>query len=225
MRLESDLLELMLATAKGELADAEPPRFAGRGRARRRHGGQGLSGHAEKGRRDRRPRRGRGAEVFHAGTALDRAAGWSPTAAACSASPRAAATVAEAQAAAYRGGRRDRLSRRLLPPRHRLARNCAVEGRGGGSMEAGDGALAQIPDRPRRRARSPAGSAMARSAGARPSSTGSRRRARRMVATSRDVPGVGVRFEPRPAVARPRSSRATANDFQREGMGACRSTG
>ena len=103
MRLESDLLELMLATAKGELADAAPPRFSAEAALVVVMAAERLSRHAGEGRRDRRPRpaeaRRQGLPRRHRAR---RAAGWSPTAAACSASPRAAPTVAEAQRAAYR---------------------------------------------------------------------------------------------------------------------------
>ena len=71
LRLESDLLALMLACAKGELAERAAAELRGRRRAGRGDGRRGLSRHAGEGRRDRRPRRSeRRRKVFHAGTAL-----------------------------------------------------------------------------------------------------------------------------------------------------------
>ena len=73
MRLESDLLALMLATARGRLAEAEPPRFsddaaltvvmAANGYPGTPEKGGAISGIAEA--------QAQGAKVFQAGTALD----------------------------------------------------------------------------------------------------------------------------------------------------------
>ena len=54
MRLDSDLLPLMLAVAEGRLADAPAPVFPRRYRADRGDGGERLSRHARDRRRDRR---------------------------------------------------------------------------------------------------------------------------------------------------------------------------
>lgn len=73
MRLENDLLELMYATARGRLAEAEPPRFSDRAALTVVMAAKGYPGTAETGgpiegleRAD-----GPGVKVFHAGTALD----------------------------------------------------------------------------------------------------------------------------------------------------------
>ena len=126
MRLEDDLLELMLATARRP-ARATCRRRASRDddRADRGDGGEGLSRHARDRRRDRaastRPKRparvssrpARGSTDGTLVAAGGRVLGVTAT----------GADVAAAQAAAYRGGRRDRFPDRLLPPRHRLARD------------------------------------------------------------------------------------------------------
>jgi phosphoribosylamine--glycine ligase len=69
MRLESDLLALMLATAKGRLAEAEPPRFAPEAALTVVMAAQGYPGPPEKGGEIRIGEVGQ-AKVFHAGTAL-----------------------------------------------------------------------------------------------------------------------------------------------------------
>ena len=103
MRLESDLLELMLATARGELAQAEPPRFSERAALTVVMAAKGYPG---------KPKTGgyiagldaaeaAGAKVFHAGTA----ARGSRLAAAGGRVLNVTAlgrTVADAQRAAYR---------------------------------------------------------------------------------------------------------------------------
>ena len=72
MRLDSDLLELMLATARGELAEAGPPRFSDRAALTVVMATKGYPGTPKQGGRiaglDRAE--AAGATVFHAGTAL-----------------------------------------------------------------------------------------------------------------------------------------------------------
>jgi phosphoribosylamine--glycine ligase len=73
MRLESDLLELMYAVARGRLAEAEPPRFsagaaltvvmAANGYPATPESGGAIEGLGEAA--------GEGVRIFHAGTALD----------------------------------------------------------------------------------------------------------------------------------------------------------
>ena len=60
MRLESDLLALMLATAKGELAGAPKPRFSAEAALTVVMAARGLSRQPGQGRRDRRPRQSGG---------------------------------------------------------------------------------------------------------------------------------------------------------------------
>ena len=73
MRLESDLLELMYAVARGRLADAERPRFSAGAALTVVMAANGYPGKAETGGAieglDRAG--GEGVKVFHAGTALD----------------------------------------------------------------------------------------------------------------------------------------------------------
>jgi phosphoribosylamine--glycine ligase len=73
MRLESDLLDLMLATAKGELAGAEPPRFTANAALTVVMAARGYPGTPEKGGAigGLDAAEATGAKVFHAGTALD----------------------------------------------------------------------------------------------------------------------------------------------------------
>jgi len=71
MRLESDLLEFMLATAKGELGTAEPPRFADEAALVVVMAAEGYPGAAKKGGAITGLEQ-KGAKVFHAGTALDK---------------------------------------------------------------------------------------------------------------------------------------------------------
>ena len=92
-------------------------------------GARAIPARRQKGGRDRRRserRRRAGRKVFHAGTALAPTAGWWPAAAACSTSPRAASRASrEAQRRRWlyaRGRRAIDFAARLLPPRHRLAR-------------------------------------------------------------------------------------------------------
>ena len=103
MRLESDLLELMLATARGELAEVEPPIFSDRAALTVVMAANGYPGPPERGGgiAGIAAAEAAGAKVFHAGTALEEgrlvAAGGrvlSVTA--------AGASVLEAQRAAYR---------------------------------------------------------------------------------------------------------------------------
>jgi phosphoribosylamine--glycine ligase len=72
MRLESDLLELMLATAKGELASAPPPRFSDRAALTVVMAANGYPGTPEKGGAidGLAEAEAPGTRVFHAGTAL-----------------------------------------------------------------------------------------------------------------------------------------------------------
>lgn len=73
MRLESDLLELMYAVARGRLAEAEPPRFSAAAALTVVMAANGYPGTPEPGGAieglDRAG--GEGVKVFHAGTALD----------------------------------------------------------------------------------------------------------------------------------------------------------
>ncbi|QPQ54708.1 phosphoribosylamine--glycine ligase [Allosphingosinicella flava] len=71
MRLESDLLALMLATAKGELAGAEPPSFSDRTALTVVMAANGYPGTPDKGGAISGIERVHGAKVFHAGTALE----------------------------------------------------------------------------------------------------------------------------------------------------------
>jgi hypothetical protein len=117
LRLESDLLALMVATAKGALA----AHFLRRGLARRRRRGQGLSGNARERRRHSRPRRRRRPHLPGGDGARKRPAGRRRR-------PRARRRRARRDRRRCREGRlsrgrSDRLSGRLLPPRHRLARD------------------------------------------------------------------------------------------------------
>ncbi|WP_324749162.1 phosphoribosylamine--glycine ligase [Sphingomonas sp. LY54] len=69
-RLETDLLELLYATAKGTLADAEPPRFSDDAALTIVMAANGYPATPEKGGRIDGVGEVRGAKVFHAGTAL-----------------------------------------------------------------------------------------------------------------------------------------------------------
>ncbi|MEA3032344.1 MAG: phosphoribosylamine---glycine ligase, partial [Sphingomonadales bacterium] len=69
MRLESDLLTLMKATAQGHLAEVEPPRFASDAALTVVMAAKGYPGAPEKGGQIRIGKVGE-AKVFHAGTAL-----------------------------------------------------------------------------------------------------------------------------------------------------------
>jgi len=73
MRLEGDLLALMLATARGRLAEAEPPRFADEAALTVVMAAKGYPGAPEKGGAigGMAEAEAEGAKVFHAGTALD----------------------------------------------------------------------------------------------------------------------------------------------------------
>jgi phosphoribosylamine--glycine ligase len=70
MRLETDLLELLYATAKGTLAEAEPPRFSDDAALTIVMAANGYPGTPEKGGRIDGVGEIQGAKVFHAGTAL-----------------------------------------------------------------------------------------------------------------------------------------------------------
>ena len=70
MRLESDLLELMHAAAKGSLAEAEPPRFTDRAALTIVMAAKGYPGSPEKGGEIDGIGAVDGAKVFHAGTAI-----------------------------------------------------------------------------------------------------------------------------------------------------------
>ena len=129
MRLKSDLLPLLYAAPTGSWP-ARRPTLARRGGADRRDGAEGYPGTPRKapsiGGVDRRT--ADGVKVFHAGTARERMARWSPLAAACSTSPRPArrsarhrrgpmppstrSTGRTASAAATSAGRRWRANRR-----------------------------------------------------------------------------------------------------------------
>ena len=122
MRLESDLLAALLATADGTL-DGSISAGATR-QPYRRDGGRRLSGHAEKGTEIRgldEARKVAGVEIFHAGTRRDgdrllADGGRVLNVTALGRDRRRGA------GARLRGDCQDRLARRLLPPRHRLAR-------------------------------------------------------------------------------------------------------
>jgi phosphoribosylamine--glycine ligase len=103
MRLESDLLELMLATAKGKLADCPPPRFADGAALTVVMAAHGYPGTPDKGGAisDFEAAEAEGAKVFHAGTSFlgDGVVASGGRVLAVTAT---GATVAEAQATAYR---------------------------------------------------------------------------------------------------------------------------
>jgi phosphoribosylamine--glycine ligase len=71
-RLESDLLELMLATAQGRLAEAKPPRFSDNAALTVVMAAKGYPGTPEKGGciEARAEASAKGAMIFQAGTAL-----------------------------------------------------------------------------------------------------------------------------------------------------------
>ena len=73
MRLDSDLLDLLLATAQGRLGEAEPPRFSDDVALTVVLAANGYPGTPEKGGaiRGMESAEAAGAKVFHAGTALD----------------------------------------------------------------------------------------------------------------------------------------------------------
>ncbi|HEY0627249.1 MAG TPA: phosphoribosylamine--glycine ligase [Allosphingosinicella sp.] len=73
MRLEDDLLEIMLATARGKLAELPPPRFSKDAALTVVMAANGYPGTPEKGGRigGFEAAAGKGAKVFHAGTASD----------------------------------------------------------------------------------------------------------------------------------------------------------
>ena len=133
LRLKDDLLVLLNAAADGQLADMSA-RWRDEAALTRRHGGEGLSGHAGKRHADRRHRGGESKparEVFHAGTALR------GRQARRQRRPRAQRhrdrqDGRRGAERSLRGGRRNRLAGRLLPPRHRLARGRAGEAWGVG---------------------------------------------------------------------------------------------
>ena len=104
MRLDSDLLALMIAAAEGKLAEAEPPRFSDDAALAVVIAANGYPGTPEKGGRigglDAAAAEG-GAIVFQAGTALADAGLVANGGRVLSVAARAG-TVAEAQAAAYR---------------------------------------------------------------------------------------------------------------------------
>ena len=107
-------------------ASSSPSTCAGTPRPRcGRDGGQGLSRRLRQGQRDpqasRRPKRSRASACSMPAPRARTAAARRRSAAACSASPRAARPRAGAGARLPRR-RPDRLARGLLPPRHRLAR-------------------------------------------------------------------------------------------------------
>jgi len=198
----------LLATAKGELAAADPPAFSNDAALVVVMSAKGYPGNA--------PDRGavtgldaKGAKIFHAGTALKGgelvAAGGRVLGVAAS-----GATVAQAQCRRLSRGRPGRLSDRLLPPRHRLARNRAR----GLSRLMGKGVKLLI------------GLAIALAAawighgplgqGAASSDRPNRSPKRRWRAA--DVPGVDVRLG-RDPLSRAAILSGPANDFQRNGIG------
>ena len=72
LRLDSDLLELMLATARGALAAAPPPVFSDDAALVVVMAAKGYPGTPEKGGRIVGPRRSPAPKIFHAGTALEK---------------------------------------------------------------------------------------------------------------------------------------------------------
>jgi phosphoribosylamine--glycine ligase len=103
MRLESDLLELMLATAKGKLADCPPPRFSDSAALTVVMAAEGYPGTAEKGGAVSalEAAEAQGAKVFHAGTSSS-GDGLVASGGRVLAVTATGADVAEAQASAYR---------------------------------------------------------------------------------------------------------------------------
>jgi len=71
MRLESDLVELLLAVAQGQLADAAPPKLADASALTVVLAAKGYPGTPEKGAPIALPEAPAGSMVFHAGTALN----------------------------------------------------------------------------------------------------------------------------------------------------------
>ncbi len=153
MRLESDLGEYLLACGR------PAPRLAAtaavfRGcRDDRGDGGEGLSRHARKGRRDRRDRAAPKQAARRSSTPAPRSTGRAPRApmaGGCSTSPQRGQSVAEAQHKAYAAVDEDRLSQRLLPPRHRLARDRArkrlIRARAHRASPTAGGAGGRAPD-------------------------------------------------------------------------------
>jgi phosphoribosylamine--glycine ligase len=100
MRLESDLLALMLAAAENRLAGAEPPRFSDDAALTVVLAAKGYPGAAEAGGRISGLDRVESAKVFHAGTRLQDGALVAGGGRVLSVTARGA-TVAEAQRAAY----------------------------------------------------------------------------------------------------------------------------
>jgi phosphoribosylamine--glycine ligase len=103
MRLESDLLELMLAAAKGKLADCPPPRFSERAALTVVMAANGYPGTAEKGGAisELQAAEAAGAKIFHAGTSSS-GGGLVASGGRVLAVTATGADVADAQASAYR---------------------------------------------------------------------------------------------------------------------------
>ena len=100
--------------------------------------------------------RDRGVTVFHAGTARHASGALVASGGRVLAVTAIADTLANARARAYRGDRRDRLCRRLPPPRHRLARTGAERmnrGRDLHRRSGRDARLRRAVARPARRRR------------------------------------------------------------------------
>jgi hypothetical protein len=124
LRLESDLVPYLLACATGRLAEMPPPAWRDARRSvscwppmaippRRRPAAQSLAP---------RPTSAPTSLSSMLGPSATPPGPCAPPAAACSTSAPARPTLANAPRQGLRRGRRDRLPRRLLPPRHRLAR-------------------------------------------------------------------------------------------------------
>jgi phosphoribosylamine--glycine ligase len=101
LRLESDLLALMVATAEGRLAEAEPPRFSNQAALVVVLAANGYPGAPETGGRIGGMDKELGALVFHAGTTLENGALVASGGRVLSVAA-TGASVAEAQRAAYR---------------------------------------------------------------------------------------------------------------------------
>jgi phosphoribosylamine--glycine ligase len=103
MRLESDLLELMLATAKGKLAECPPPLFSDKAALTVVMAANGYPGTPEKGGAlsGFEAAEAAGGKVFHAGTSAS-GDGIVASGGRVLAVTATGATVAEAQASAYR---------------------------------------------------------------------------------------------------------------------------
>ena len=131
LRLKSDLLPALIATADGVLKTFDL-RWHDDAALTVVMASNGYPGDYAKGSEIRGLERAggiEGVEIFHAGTAREGDRGWSPPAAACSTSAARGKSVSRGAAARLSGGGQDRLARRILPLRHRLAGDAARRAR------------------------------------------------------------------------------------------------